>query len=365
VRSTCLFGATIISLMLALASATAPAESSDEIERPALARPEPLRPPPSDFVTAETRAVLERQAADLEAFYKVCPLRYPDIVNPERAIAWRACYDEHYFPAVIAKHRSRYKVAIAQKVIDAVPVESFTPTAGVSVHNRERVLINLHGGAYIIGGRWGGQVESIPIAAVGGIRVVSVDYRMAPEHRFPAASEDAATVYRALLREYRAENIGIYGCSAGGLLTAQLVAWLQKEGLPRPGAIGMFCRGALMYERGDSNYFVKDAGPPVGLTVSYHSPADRNNPLAFPGIDPRVMAKFPPSLLITGTRDPAMSSVVSTHAQLVRLGVHADLHVWEGLGHAFFFDPELPESREVYGVVARFFDERLGASAVE
>jgi epsilon-lactone hydrolase len=244
-----------------------------------------------------------------------------------------------------------------------VPVESFTPTEGTRAHNRARVLINLHGGSYIIGGRWGGQVESIPIAAVGGIRVGSVDYRMAPEHRFPAASQDAAKVYRALLREYRAENIGIYGCSAGGLLTAQLVAWLQKEGLPRPGAIGMFCRGALRYERGDSNYFMTDAGRPAGGRVSYHSPADRNDPLAFPGIDARVMAQFPPTLLITGTRDQAMSSVVSTHAQLVRLGVYADLHVWEGLGHAFFFDPDLPESREVYGVVARFFDKRLGAPA--
>jgi epsilon-lactone hydrolase len=96
-------------------------------------------------------------------------------------------------------------------------------------------LINLHEGGFVFGGRWGGQIESIPIAAVGKFKVMSVDYRMAPEHRFPAASGDVAAVYRELLNTYQPKNIGIYGCSACGLLTAQAVAWLQKEGLPPPG----------------------------------------------------------------------------------------------------------------------------------
>lgn len=73
------------------------------------------------------------------------------------------------------------------------------------------------------------------------------------------------------------------------------------------------------------------------------------------------MTKFPPTLLITSTRDPAMSAVVYTHTQLVKLGVDAELHVWEGLLHGFFVtNPELPESREVWAVINKFFDERLG-----
>jgi epsilon-lactone hydrolase len=73
------------------------------------------------------------------------------------------------------------------------------------------------------------------------------------------------------------------------------------------------------------------------------------------------MAKFPPTLIVTSTRDGAMSPAVFTHTQLVKLGVDAELHVWEGLVHGFFTSqPNLPESREVWDVVIRFFDKHLG-----
>jgi acetyl esterase/lipase len=72
------------------------------------------------------------------------------------------------------------------------------------------------------------------------------------------------------------------------------------------------------------------------------------------------MAKLPPSLLISGTRDFTLSSVLVTHAQLVRLGVEARLHVWEGMSHAFYFNSELPESHDAYDVIVRFFDKHLG-----
>jgi epsilon-lactone hydrolase len=74
----------------------------------------------------------------------------------------------------------------------------------------------------------------------------------------------------------------------------------------------------------------------------------------------KVLQAFPPSLLITGTRDHAMSAVVYTHSRLSQLGVETELHVFEGLGHAFFYDPALPESREVYSLVSKFFDAHLG-----
>jgi acetyl esterase/lipase len=85
------------------------------------------------------------------------------------------------------------------------------------------------------------------MAGIGHVKVISIDYRQAPEHKFPAASEDVAKVYQELLKTFKAENIGIYGCSAGGFLTAQSVAWFQAHNLPAPGAIGIFCAGALSW----------------------------------------------------------------------------------------------------------------------
>ena len=90
-----------------------------------------------------------------------------------------------------------------------------------------------------------GLVKSISIASVGRIKVVAVDYRTGPEYRFPAASEDLAKVYSALLKRYSARNVGAFGCSARGTVTMQAVAWFQTHGLRRAGAISVVCAGGI------------------------------------------------------------------------------------------------------------------------
>lgn len=153
----------------------------------------------------------------------------------------RRTSDERAAP-LLAKMREMYPVRSNHAVMGGVPTDTYEPEQGIAPENKDRVLINLHGGGFVTGGgSVGGALESIPLAGTGRIRVISVDYRLAPEHKFPAASEDVAAVYRELLKTYRPKNIGIYGCSAGGMLSAQAVAWFQKAGLPRPGAIGVFC----------------------------------------------------------------------------------------------------------------------------
>ena len=129
-----------------------------------------------------------------------------------------------------------------------------------------------------------------------------------------------------------------------------------------PGAVGMFCAAAYNFSRGDSAPFttVLTGRHPDPENNEYFSNIDIKNPLVFPGQSFDILKKFPPSLLITSTRDSGLSSVAYTHSQLVKLDVDAELHVWEGLGHAFFFEPDLPESREVYDVVVKFFDNHLG-----
>jgi acetyl esterase/lipase len=149
------------------------------------------------------------------------------------------------------KFTAHFDVTVSEEKIAGVPSVIFTPKTGVLASNESKVLINLHGGGFFVGEPW---PESIPIPAVARIRVIGIDYRMGPEYKFPAASEDVAAVYKALLRDHAPENIGMCGCSAGGKLTAQAVAWFQTHGLPRPGAIGLFGTGAESYTDGDSLY---------------------------------------------------------------------------------------------------------------
>ena len=184
----------------------------------------------------------------------------PPSVTDNGIVAARA-YIDQLQQSALAKWLAIDPSVIQPVVMNGVQTDVVVPQAGVAPENKGRVLINLHGGGFYAGARSGGQAEAVPLAARGRIKVVTVDYRMAPEWRFPAASEDVEKVYVELLKTYRPENIGIYGCSAGGTLTAQAVAWLQHRNLPRPGAVGIFCSGAMpsYWFGGDSAALKSDA----------------------------------------------------------------------------------------------------------
>lgn len=255
-------------------------------------------------------------------------------------------------------------VDIAPSTVGGVPVEQISPQTGPDA---ERVLINLHGGAFFSGAMQIARVESIPMAYRGKFRVVAVDYRQGYEHKFPTASEDVAAVYGALLEDYAPSQIGIYGGSAGGTLTAQATAWILEHGLPAPGAIGIFGAGAGGV--GDSAYFsalgTGERPPkPMDVTrrapVGYFSTVRENDPMVNPNIAPQALrAKFPPSLLITGTRAFDLSPAIATHRALVQAGAESSLHVFDGLGHCFYYDAITPESVDAYETIIRFFRKHL------
>jgi epsilon-lactone hydrolase len=290
---------------------------------------------------------------------------------------------ESHMQKFVDRAREVYPVTIEAKKFGGVPATVILPQGGVSAANKDRVLINVHGGGFYMGAGPEALIQSIPVAALGKLKVVTVDYRQGPEYKFPAASEDTAAVYRDLLKSYKPRNIGIYGCSAGGILSAMTVAWLEKEKLPLPGAIGIFSAGAFggWYDDpalpgswgGDSHFTAPplvgenplpiDASraPPLpGYVSAYLSAADPKDPLVSPALSPTVMSKFPPTLLITGTRAFDLSVAVQTQRVLTKAGVEADLHVWDGMGHCFFYDVDLPESQEAYSVMTKFFMTRLG-----
>jgi len=97
----------------------------------------------------------------------------------------------------------------------------------------------------------------------------------------------------------------------------------------------------------------------AGSLLDYFQGADLHSPLVSPAVSPQVLSKFPPTLIITATRGFELSSAVYTHTQLVKYGAPAELHVWEGLFHGFFYNPDVPESRDAYDVMVKFFDRNL------
>jgi acetyl esterase/lipase len=273
------------------------------------------------------------------------------------------------FSPMLERARARYPVEISDQKIAGIQVSIVLPISGIAEDNRERVLINLHGGYFTVGSGLAGLVESVPMAALGRIKVISIDYRQGPEHQFPAASQDVAAVYRELLQNYAPENIGIYGSSAGGLLTAMSLAWFLKEQLPAPGAIAILSAGALASTGGDSGFFAPaltgqtppppQPNPPM-LFIPYLFNADLEDPLVSPTVALDVLEDFPPTLLLTGTRAFDLSAAIHTQRRLIQAGATVDLQLWDGMWHCFFYDAELPESTEAFLLIKRFFDKHLG-----
>lgn len=269
----------------------------------------------------------------------------------------------------VAALQKRYPVTLHQETWNGVRVVRVQPRSAPTTPAHQRLLIELHGGAFVFGSASSlGLMEAIPLAAMTGATVVAVEYRMGPEHRFPAASEDVAAVYRAALERFPARHIGLFGCSAGGVLTGESLAWFAREKLPMPGAAGLFCAGGDARYGGDTRYVAAalndallphaDGTLPIAEDL-YYGDVDFRDPLVSPVFSDAVLAQFPPTLFITATRAAELSNVAYTHSRLVDLGRTSDLHVWDGLGHAFHLDARLPESQQAYRVMARFFARHL------
>lgn len=267
--------------------------------------------------------------------------------------------------------RKRYPVNVEEKTIGGIFTQIVTPNGGISPKNRNRVLLNVHGGGFVSGARTASLIESIPIASIEKIKVISIDYRMGPEYKFPAADEDVAAVYKEVLKQYQPRHIGLYGCSAGGMLTSMSIAWFQKHGLPNPAAIGVLCAslGDMPADSSEITYSIEsgqeiptppaEPGRSPQRAFAYLSNVSPNDPLAFPINSPALMAKFPPTLFVTSTAGLEYASALNSDNALVKAGVDAELHVWLGLPHAFWYNSNLPESRDVYNVISDFFDRHL------
>jgi acetyl esterase/lipase len=256
-----------------------------------------------------------------------------------------------------------YSVKIATDTIAGVPVRVVTPTV-VAPEKASRVLINLHGGGFRVDS--GSLSETIPIADLTGIKVIAALYRLTPENRFPAAVDDVVAIYKELLKTYEPTHVGVYGTSAGAVLTAEVAAEFRKLGLPLPAVLGIFAGCGDLSQSGDSealfdlNGLTESIDPPdpTKFDSEYDGSTDPKDPVLSPLYSD--LKGFPPTLFVTSTRDLELSGTVILHRAFLQAGVEAQLVVFEALPHAFWNNPELPESKEAARLMAAFFTHHLG-----
>jgi len=299
-----------------------------------------------DTISAEARGAM----AALLAAAKAAAGGGPVTVEASRAGA------DEVQARIGASQVARYGVRVTDTTLGGLPARRFEPAGGLA--DGERILLNFHGGGFMVDS--GSMTENVPIAALTGLPVVSVLYRMAPEHPFPAAVDDALAAYRALLARYAPERIGLYGTSAGAILSAQLVHRLTVEGLPQPAALGFFSGIADFARDGDIEALLARApGGSIGKSMAHFYGA---TPRADPALSPIFgdLSLVPPTLVISSTRDQLLSHSVMYHRALQRAGREAELAVFEGLPHAFWAYIEAPESDEAFALMAGFLSKRLG-----
>ncbi len=257
----------------------------------------------------------------------------------------------------------RYPATIMDTTVAGVPVCIVTPRQ-TDATKAGRVLINLHGGAFRVDA--GSLLESIPIAGLTATRVIAVRYRLAPEHPFPAAVDDAVAVYQELLKEHRPGDIGIYGTSAGAILTVEVAMRIKGLGLPMPAVLGIFSAWGDFSRPGDSLALFGLQGlagtllpsGPGPLLPDYVGATEPTDPVLSPLLGD--LRGLPPTLFVTSTRDLLLSGTVMLHLAFLRAGNDARLVVFEALPHAFWLDALLPESHTANELMARFLDNHLG-----
>lgn len=256
-----------------------------------------------------------------------------------------------------------YPVHVESATMAGVPVRVVTPLT-VTAEKRDRVLMNLHGGGF--NSDSGSLTESVPIANLTGVKVIAVLYRLAPEHPYPAALDDAVAVYKELLKTHKPRDIGIYGTSAGAILTAEVTVRLKQLGLPLPALTGVFSGLGDFSRMGDSmsmyalNGLSGHLDPPnaEGHDREYIGKTDAKDPVLSPLY--ADLHGLPPTLFITSGRDMLLSGTTILHRAYLRADDDAQLVVFEALPHAFWNDMSLPESREAHQVMAKFLGEHLG-----
>lgn len=311
--------------------------------------------PPPSTISPEARQAL----SDFAATPRV-PWPSPDDREAwlTRAAESNAMWDDLAGPIL-----EKLPATVETVSIGGVTCHECRPTSGVS--ECSPVYMFMHGGAFFSGGGSYAKVLGARDAAAIGIRVISVDYRLAPDHRFPAALEDCVAVYRALAKSVPPSRLVIGGSSAGGNLAAAATLAIRDRDLPTPSGVVLLSPELDLTESGDS--FRTNADLDVILKFSldecnalYAGDRDLTDPYLSP-LFADFTKGFPPALIQSGTRDLFLSNAVRMHRKLREAGLEAELHVWEAMPHGAFSRGDAPEHDEIAAEVGRFIHKVVKA----
>ena len=229
-------------------------------------------------------------------------------------------------------------------------------------------ILYLHGGGYVTGSVISHRGMAANLSRSSGCRVLTIDYRLAPEHKHPAQVEDAHTAYRWMLNNgVDASSLVVAGDSAGGGLTVATLLAAREAGDPMAAAgvcmspwVDMEVVGESMTTKAGADPMVQREGI-LDMATHFLGDGDRRDPLAAPlHAD---LSGLPPLLIIVGTSETLLDDAVRLHEKAEAAGVDSTLEIWEDMIHIWpWFAPFLPEGQQAMEQIGDFIKEQVGAA---
>ena len=274
------------------------------------------------------------------------------------AAAWRAFIDEHdatLIPSLrLAARKTKVSVAASKEDWDGVTVYGANPAE--TDHPGRAVFYLPMGGMTLLAGE-AVLYFAVVYAAQFRHRLYAVDFSRPPEHPFPAGLDDCLTAYKALLTRYEPADIAFVGDSGGANLAAALCLRARDEGLPLPASMVLRWPHTDLTESGDSfvtnrQFDVILQGGTPEMNALYLAGHDPGDPYASP-LFGDFSKGFPPTMLLSGTRDEFLSNAVRMHRALRAAEVDTALHIYEAMPHGGFGHSS-PEDADVLRETVRF-----------
>ena len=276
----------------------------------------------------------------------------------------RPDFDPARFRTMLDRDMGKNPIA---KDVDITPVqhdgvngEWLTPGACKT----RRIILYSHGGGYLFGSPLSYRAFTSRLAVTCDARVLVLDYRLAPEHPFPAAADDVIAAYRFLLTEHDAADIVLAGDSAGAGLSLSLLVQIQQAGLPMPAAAVLMSPYADLAATGESlhsntNSCAMFSGDAIRRAAATYldgaSPMDeRASPLY------ADFAGFPPLLIYVSDSEVLRDDGLRVAERAAATDVPTDLRIWRGQPHVWpLFVPHLPEANQVLKEIGDYINARF------
>lgn len=252
-------------------------------------------------------------------------------------------------------------ISIEETTVNGVPSFRFRPANAAT----DAAMLYLHGGGYMVGSPISHRHLIAGIAVATGLPVLAPDYRLGPEHPFPAAVEDAAAAYESLLHQgFAANRLVIGGDSAGGGLALATMLALRERGLPLPAAGICLSPWVDLTNEADS-YETRAAFDPIltrsrlnEMAAAYLQGQEPRAPLASPLF--ADLAGLPPLLIHAGTDEVLLDDALNFDARARAAGVETTLEVWDEMIHVWhYFHPLLAEGRDALARIGAFVRAHL------